>query len=271
MPSYPLYQRDAFADAVFQGNPAAVIPLDDWLAEPRLQAIAAENNLSETAFIKPLGGADWAIRWFTPSDEVELCGHASLVGGQVILTELAPELPEVRLHSRGGVLRVRQAEGLWWVSLPSLPIRTFDDAPIKPGIAAALGIADFTLLGGARDWIALLPDAAALRALRPDFGKLAALDCFAVAATAPGDSELDDVPVDFVSRFFAPSKSVPEDPVTGSLHCQLVPYWAARLGRADLTAYQASARGGRLRCRLDGDAVHLGGGVAAYLDGRITV
>ncbi|WP_338046306.1 PhzF family phenazine biosynthesis protein [Polyangium spumosum] len=263
VPEIPLYQIDAFTRRAFAGNPAAVCPLDAWLPDETLQAIAAENNLSETAFFVAQGDR-YELRWFTPAVEVDLCGHATLAAGFVVLERLAPHLGSVSFHTRSGELVVRRAEGgLLSIDLPARP-----PAPreVTDALAEALGkrpIAAFA----ARDLVALYESAEDVRALRPDMARVAALDTFAVGVTARGTGI--DADFDFVSRFFAPAKGVPEDPVTGSLHSTLVPLWASRLGRARLRARQVSARGGELDCTLAGDRVLLAGGAVLVIEGRM--
>ncbi|WP_224243049.1 PhzF family phenazine biosynthesis protein [Hyalangium gracile] len=255
-----LFQVDAFTSHVFGGNPAAVVPLEAWLPDATLQAIALENNLSETAFfVKELEG--WRVRWFTPAQEVDLCGHATLGAAYVLFQHVSPGLERVEFASRSGPLVVTR-EGDWLVmDFPSRPPRPFS-AP--PALAEALGASPREVLAS-RDWVAVFDSEAEVRALRPDMARLAALDVFAVTATAPGTD------VDFVSRFFAPRVGVPEDPVTGSAHCSLVPYWAKRLGKARLMARQVSARGGELRCEEKGERVLIAGRAVLYLEGHITV
>jgi PhzF family phenazine biosynthesis protein len=257
-----LYQVDAFSSRVFGGNPAAVVPLDAWLPEDVLQAIAAENNLAETAFLVREGRDDLQIRWFTPVQEVDLCGHATLGAAYVVFTRLSPGLGRVRFGSRSGPLWVTQQEGDWMeMDFPSRP-----PAPcaMPGGLAEALGATPrHTLLS--RDLVAVFESEAQVRALAPDMTKLSALEVFAVTATARGAE------ADFVSRFFAPRVGVPEDPVTGSAHCTLVPYWARELGKSRLLAHQVSARGGVLRCEDRGERVGLGGQAVIYLEGNIFV
>ncbi len=258
MTSLPFHQVDAFADAAFTGNPAAVMPLDAWLDDDLLQAIAAENNLSETAFTVATPDdpeADYALRWFTPAVEVKLCGHATLASGHVLM-----QGERVRFRTRhAGVLSVSRARGGYALSLPA-----WDVTPrAMPDFAAGLG-------GEALDshWreggysIFTYADAAAIRALTPDFASLRKAGDIMFIATAPASDS------DFVSRVFVPGGGVDEDPVTGSAHCLLTPFWAARLGRTRLTAVQASARGGRLDCALEGDRVVLGGACRTVIEGR---
>jgi PhzF family phenazine biosynthesis protein len=258
----PLYQIDAFADGPFTGNPAAVCPLDAWLPAETMQAIAAENNLSETAFFVP-DGEVYRLRWFTPSVEVDLCGHATLASAFVVFRYLARERDSVTFQTeKAGVLTVgRDGEALM-LDFPSRPPLA---CPISDEVAAALGKPPTALLAS-RDYLAVYNRADEIAALSPDFAALAALDRFAVIATAPGCEEID-----FVSRFFAPARGVPEDPVTGSAHCTLIPYWAERLGKSRLEARQLSRRGGRLSCGLNGDRVTIAGRAVLYLEGTITI
>lgn len=257
MPSLPFTQVDAFADAPFTGNPAAVMPLDAWLDDAVLQAIAAENNLSETAFLVPMPDdpeADYALRWFTPGVEVKLCGHATLASGHVLMKGDA-----IRFRTRqAGILTVaRDGEG-YALSLPAWSM-----APrALPELAAGLGgapIESHWRDGGYS--LFLYPDEAAVRALAPDFAALRMQGSLMLIATAPGADS------DIVSRVFVPGGGIDEDPVTGSAHCLLTPFWAERLGKTSLTAVQASARGGRIGCRLEGDRVMLTGACRTVIEG----
>jgi PhzF family phenazine biosynthesis protein len=257
------FQVDAFASAPFGGNPAAVMPLDEWLPDATLQAIAAENNLSETAFTVPEadadadGNADFHLRWFTPTVEVDLCGHATLAAGHVLLHG-----KRIRFRTRSGILTVQRGDdGMLWLDLPASPVAP---AAAIPGLLEALGLpGDLPVVrgtGGNDAAIVVLPDEAAVRAVTPDFTRLRAIDSL-VIVTAPGDDH------DIASRVFAAYHGIDEDPVTGSAHAALVPYWAARLGRTRFTAWQASARGGLLDCRLEGDRVALGGRCVTVIEG----
>ena len=264
----PIYQVDAFASAVFNGNPAAVCPLERWLPEATMQAIAAENNLAETAFfVRRDGGAsatpgpDYDLRWFTPAVEMDLCGHATLASAFVVFTVLEPARDAVTFHSRSGPLTVRRAGELLVMDFPSrAPARC--DAPA--GLATALG-AEPREVWKSRDLMAVFAREENVRALAPSFDRILALGVHGVIVTAPGDE------VDFVSRFFAPLVGVPEDPVTGSAHCTLVPYWAKRLGRNKLRAHQVSTRGGELHCEDRGERVTIAGRAVKYLEGTIEV
>ncbi|PWC53035.1 PhzF family phenazine biosynthesis protein [Azospirillum sp. TSO22-1] len=259
----PIYQVDAFADAVFAGNPAAVVPLEAWLPDATLLAIAAENNLSETAFFVR-GGDDCELRWFTPAVEVDLCGHATLATAFVISTILEPGRERFAFATRqAGTLTVTREGKRFVLDFPARPPAAVDP---HPNLLPALGGPKPVAVLGGRDYLVVYDDAAAVRELKPDMTRLAALDRFAVSVTAPGEGGLD-----FVSRFFAPGKGVPEDSVTGSAHCTLIPYWAQRLGKTTLSARQVSARGGNLACELVGDRVKIGGTAVLYLEGVIHV
>ena len=256
----PFFQVDAFTSGrPLTGNPAAVMPLDQWLPDEILQAIAAENNLSETAFTVPLDGAeaDYHLRWFTPTVEVDLCGHATLASGHVLL-----QGGEVRFLTRSGVLRVTREEGLLWLDLPASRLSRGSEEEVLD----ALGVVGEVWRGAGGNGAILvrLADEAAVRAVRPDFTRLRQLDAL-VMVTAPGDR------TDIASRVFAAYHGIDEDPVTGSAHCALVPYWAAELGRSDFTAAQVGARGGELRCRLAGDRVHLGGEARTVIEGTFRI
>lgn len=245
----PFYQVDAFTDRVFGGNPAAVCLLDHWPEDNVMQHIAAENNLSETAFLVG-SGADYDLRWFTPTLEIDLCGHATLASAYVIFHFLEPNLAAVRFQTAGGELRVGREGDLLVMDFPT---RKAAQAGAVAGLADALG-AQPEELYGARDIMAVFATESQVRAMAPDFAALEKIqDAFAVIVTAPGDT------VDFVSRFFAPKAGIPEDPVTGSAHCTLVPYWSARLGKKKLHARQVSTRGGELFCEDRGDRVSMAG------------
>ncbi len=254
----PFYQVDAFAERAFAGNPAAVCLLQDWPEDRLLQAIAAENNLSETAFLAR-EGAGWRLRWFTPAVEVALCGHATLASAHVVFEHLEPEAERVEFETLSGRLGVVRDGPALRMDLPANP-----PAPAAlPGLAEALGAAPEAVLRGSDIALAVFADEEAVRALRPDFRALARLDCHLIAATAPGRD------ADFVSRCFAPAAGIDEDPVTGSAHCALAPYWAERLGKRTLAARQVSARGGALSCALEGERVAIAGRVAPFLSGEI--
>lgn len=256
----PIAQIDAFASRPFEGNPAAVMPLDAWLDDATLQAIAAENNLSETAFIVAShdDGVDFDLRWFTPADEVRLCGHATLASGHFVLSS-HPHLDSVCFRTRrAGALTVTRVDGGYELALPAWPPHP---APL-PDVVAALGVDAVETLwrdGGYR--VIVVADEATVLGLTPDLRKLAEGGDRQTIVTAPGDA------TDVVTRMFAPGAGIDEDPVTGSAHAVIVPYWAERLGRTEFTAYQASKRGGHLACRLEGDRVILGGQCVTVMEG----
>ncbi|UIJ46008.1 PhzF family phenazine biosynthesis protein [Sphingomonas cannabina] len=257
----PFAQIDAFASKPFEGNPAAIMPLDAWLDDAVLQAIAAENNLSETAFLVPDAGgdADYELRWFTPGHEVRLCGHATLASGHYLL-ERDPARSAVRFRTRrAGVLTVSRAGAGYELALPAWAP---SPKPL-PEVVAALGVENVaeTLWREGGYGVVVLESEEAVRAVRPDLRALAATGDHQAIVTAPGRD------TDIVSRMFAPGAGVDEDPVTGSAHAVIVPYWAKRLGRDRFTAFQASARGGHLDCRLEGGSVVLGGRCVTVIEG----
>lgn len=258
MTDFPFFQVDAFASRPFAGNPAAVMPLDSWLPEEIMQMIAAENNLAETAFLVPSERADsdYELRWFTPTVEVDLCGHATLASAHVV-----PFGERIRFATRSGILTVEKHDGKYWLDLPAGTV----EPGTEPGLLEALKLPEdtpcFLGRGGNGAAIALLADEAAVRAIAPDFRALKAYDRL-VMVTAPGDS------TDVVSRVFAAYHGIDEDPVTGSAHGSLIPFWANRLGRTRFTAFQASKRGGRLDCELRNDRVILGGNCVTVIEGR---
>ena len=257
-----LYQVDAFTSRVFGGNPAAVVPLDAWLPEDRLQEIAAENNLSETAYFVPLPDDRFHLRWFTPVDEVPLCGHATLASAHVILNLLQPHRPSVRFETLSGELVVERRGNQLVMDFPR---RIPESCTPPPELVPALGVSPQRVLKTGTDpnYYAVYPDEATVLGIRPDMALLAKVDAGGVCITAPGETS------DFVSRYFAPAFGIPEDPVTGSTHCALIPYWAQRLGRQKLFARQVSARGGELHCELRGERVAIAGTAALYLVGEI--
>ncbi|HEY7992301.1 MAG TPA: PhzF family phenazine biosynthesis protein [Stellaceae bacterium] len=258
----PLYQIDAFTAKPFGGNPAAVCPLEEWLDDATMQAIAMENNLSETAFYVP-EDEGFHLRWFTPAIEVELCGHATLASAWVIFNRFDWPLESIDFRSRSGVLTVtRDGERLVldFPARPAEPVGGIDAA------ADALGARPTEmLLAGNGNALAVFDSAHAVRALKPEFRKVAALEPFGVIATGPGED------CDFVSRYFVPKAGLDEDPVTGSAHCTLVPYWSARLGKNKLFARQVSKRGGELWCEDRGDRVLIAGQCAPVIEGTLTL
>ncbi|MCS7314830.1 MAG: PhzF family phenazine biosynthesis protein [Bryobacteraceae bacterium] len=256
----PIYQVDAFASRLFEGNPAAVCPLESWLPDDILVAIAAENNLSETAFLAG-GDGRYALRWFTPTTEVDLCGHATLAAAYVVFRFLEPGLDAVRFDTRSGELTVRRRDQ--WLEM-DFPSRAPARAEPPPGLVEALGRSPREVWK-ARDFMAVYDCEDEVRELAPDLVALSRVEMFAVIVTAPGSDS------DFVSRFFAPAAGVPEDPVTGSAHCTLAPAWASRLGKSVLRARQLSRRGGEILCEVRGDRVALRGQAVLYLEGHIWV
>jgi predicted PhzF superfamily epimerase YddE/YHI9 len=259
----PIFHIDAFTTIRFAGNPAAVVPVERYPDDAVMQAIAMENNLSETAFLEPAGD-DWNLRWFTPTVEVPLCGHATLASAWVVLERLQRDRRAVTFHTRAsGPLHVSRRPPGYAMDFPSRPA-TKTAAP--SGIAAALGAAPTEVLANEANYLAVMESAAIVRQLSPDIAAIARLDRKGIIVTAAGDGDYD-----CVSRYFTPAKGIAEDPVTGGAHCALTPYWTARLGKPVLRAYQASRRGGELRCRQDGDRVELAGECAPYLEGEIEV
>ncbi len=260
-----IFQVDAFTEKVFGGNPAAVVPLGEWLPAETMQAIAMENNLAETAFFVPRFDRDYDLRWFTPAVEVPLCGHATLAAAWVLFNRLGVDGDSVRFHTRGGELSVLREGEMLLLDFPAQP-----PWPAEIGnVAAALspdepGIEPQAVLAASYA-MAVLDCEESVLAARPDFARIAALDIPNLIITAPGNDS------DFVSRFFAPGAGINEDPVTGSAHCLLVPYWAGRLGKNELFARQLSSRGGKLWCALEGDRVLMAGQAVPYLEGVIKI
>lgn len=262
MTDYRLWQIDAFADRVFTGNPAAVVALDAWPADALLQDIAAENNLAETAFFVPEGDG-FHLRWFTPTVEMDLCGHATLASAWLLFNILQPGRRHVTFRTLSGELTVTTDGD--WLTL-DFPARPAEPTTVPAELVEALGGAPPLEALKANFWLLVYADAATVRGMQPDFGGLARVPPGCAIVTASGEHGYD-----FVSRFFAPGVGIDEDPVTGGAHCTLVPYWAARLGRSDLLAYQASRRGGVLRCALAGPRVRMAGTARLYLEGIIHV
>lgn len=258
-----LYQIDAFTDKLFCGNPAAVIPLEKWIDEERMQKIALENNLSETVFFVPVtepGDADFEIRWFTPTLEINLCGHATLASAFVLFDMLKFEKPVINFKSQSGVLSVTKNNGLLSMDFPSWEPEVFNDPPLK--LKEALGGVDITGLYFNRDLLAILPNEETVLNCKPDFSLINNTG-YKIIISAAGNE------VDFVSRFFAPTAGVDEDPVTGSAHSQLIPYWSKKLDKTILTARQLSRRGGTLYCEQKGDRVIMSGNCVFYMKGEI--
>jgi PhzF family phenazine biosynthesis protein len=257
----PLYQVDAFTSRAFGGNPAAVMPLESWLPDATMQDIAMENNLSETAFFVPVGERRFRLRWFTPQREVPLCGHATLASAHVILRALHPEWDAVWFESMSGPLSVTKNGELLALDFPA-----YRPAPAEapPALCDGLGREPMQVLrtSGDAHFYAVYDTEAEVRMLAPDMERLKTLAPAGICVTAPGGD------CDFVSRFFAPAFGIPEDPVTGSTHCALIPFWAERLGRTRLWARQLSPRGGELHCELRGDRVSIAGHAVTVLEGR---
>jgi predicted PhzF superfamily epimerase YddE/YHI9 len=261
MSRVPCWQVDAFTDRPFAGNPAAVVWLDQDADPVWMQNVAAEMNLAETAFVRKLADG-YSLRWFTPKVEVDLCGHATLASAHALWTSGTVSDDPLRFHTRSGVLTCSRNDGLIELDFPATPPA---EVAVDPAVMSALGTSSAVYFGRSRfDVLVHLPSPAELRSLQPDLRKLAATDARGVIVTAVGD----DPKFDFISRFFAPRCGVDEDPVTGSAHCALTPYWAARLGKTSFTAFQASARGGVLRLRLSGDRVVLGGHAVTMWEGH---
>jgi len=254
------FQIDAFATRVFEGNPAAVVPLDRWLPDATLQAIAVENNLSETAFFVPEGEA-YRLRWFSPGGEIDLCGHATLASAWVLFELLGYAGRAIAFDTRSGRLVVKRDGERLAMDFPAIPAQP---CPVPAALLAGLKRQPVEVLA-ADDYFAVFESEADIRALVPDLAELSRLDRRGVCVTAPGKS------VDFVSRFFGPKWGIPEDPVTGSAHCTLAPYWATRLGKSRFIARQLSRRGGELHCELRGERVIIAGSAVKFMEGEITV
>jgi PhzF family phenazine biosynthesis protein len=257
-----IFQIDAFATRLFEGNPAAVVSMKSFLSDATMQAVAAENNLAETAFLVR-DGDDYRLRWFTPAVEVPLCGHATLASAAVVMERLEPGRERVVFHTASGPLTVRRANEGYVMSLPARPS---NPVATPAGLADALGVVPAEVFVNDFNYMAVLESPRVLRELAPDIAAIARLDRPGLIVTAPGDGAYD-----FVSRYFAPAKGIAEDPVTGAAHCMLSPYWARRLGRTAFTAFQASRRGGEVVCRLTGDRVELEGRCVFYLEGEVEI
>lgn len=256
-----IYQVDAFTKAVFKGNPAAVVPLESWLDADLMQKIALENNLAETAFFVKNGHV-YEIRWFTPTFEIDLCGHATLASAFVIFEILKAETNSIKFHShKSGALSVEKKDGLLILDFPSRPVSKTE---IPDGLIEAIGKEPKEIFK-ARDYFLVYENENEVAEIAPNFTKLLEIDAHGFIVTAKGENS------DFVSRFFAPEVGVFEDPVTGSAHCNLIPFWAERLGKNEMFAKQISSRGGELFCKLEGDRVKIGGSAVLYLKGEIYV
>jgi PhzF family phenazine biosynthesis protein len=262
MLTIPIFQVDAFTDKLFGGNPAAICPLKEWLPAPEMQKIAAENNLAETAFFIHQGH-DFEIRWFTPEAEVDLCGHATLATAHVLFTQFNYTSDKIHFHTlKAGTLTVSKENDLYILNFPArLPLA----CDVPSGLVEALGGPKPVEILRSRDYFIVYEIQEVVRSLKPDFSLLKQFDSLGFVVTAPGDNS------DFVSRFFAPAVGINEDPVTGSAHCNLIPFWAARLGKDKLHAYQVSDRCGELWCESKGKRVLMSGKAVTYLKGEIVV
>ncbi len=256
----PIFQVDAFTTRRFAGNPAAVVLLEKFLEDSIMQDIAAENNLTETAFLVPADD-NYHIRWFTPTVEVPLCGHATLASAAVVMERLEPARDHVIFYSASGPLPVSKGGSGYIMDFPA---RFSEQIAPPPGLAEALGVVPLEVFAHPLNYLALLDSASTVRKLSPDLAAIARLDRTGVIVTAPGDQIYD-----FVSRYFAPAKGIPEDPVTGGAHCMLTPFWAKKLGKTDFHVFQASRRSGEIICRLKQDRVELEGSCVFFLEGEV--
>ncbi len=262
MITIPVYQADAFTDKLFGGNPAAICPLNEWLPDETMQKIAIENNLAETAFFVR-NETGYKLRWFTPEYEIDLCGHATLASAHILFTQLGHNNDEIHFETiKAGTLTVKRDGDKYTMDFPSRP-PIHIDPPV--GLIEALGEKQPLEVLRSRDYFLVYGSESDIRDISPDFFALSKMDTVGVIVTAPGDK------VDFVSRFFAPGAGIPEDPVTGSAHCNLIPYWAEKLGKTKLHALQISSRRGELWCELKGDRVQMSGKAVTYLKGEIFV
>lgn len=260
-----IYQIDAFTSRLFAGNPAAVVPMEVWAPDDKLQSVAAENNLSETAFFVKRSGpeSDYHLRWFTPTTEVKLCGHATLASAHVLFEHLGHTGDTITFSTEhsGNLIASRDEDKI----VLDFPARSFEPTEVTTPLVRALGRQPVEVYNSAGSLLCVFDSKKDVHDIDPDYEELAELDAFGVIATAPGASH------DFVSRFFAPGAGVNEDPVTGSAHCTLAPYWAQKMGKKRLTARQASKRGGDMICKVVGDRVHLLGKAVTYLEGTIRI
>ncbi len=264
MKQFKIYQIDAFADSIFQGNPAAVCPLEHWFDDEILQAIAQENNLAETAFFIPRDNG-FHIRWFTPTQEVPLCGPATLASAFTIFTELEPGRESIQFESKSGPLKVTRKDSLFEMDFPSHPMTSCPNPPSNLLKGLRVRPQEVHVVEEDPNYYVILKSEDDVRDIEPDLHLLERLHPFSVVVTAPGTR------TDCVSRYFAPSYGIPEDPVTGSIHSALVPYWANRLQKTKIHAYQASQRGGDLFCEYLGERVLIGGHAVKYLTGTIYI
>ena len=257
-----IYQIDAFAEEIFKGNPAAVIPLEDWVGDKLMQQIAMENNLSETAYIVKTDKG-YHIRWFTPEYEIDLCGHATLASAYVIKNFLEPHITEIHFTTqKAGVLKAHAKEGMYTLDFPSrMPV----PCDIPGLLLKSIGVSNAVEVLRSRDYFVVLPDENAVKNAEPDYTIMKELDTIGVIITAKGQE------ADVVSRCFYPGAGIPEDPVTGSAHCNIVPYWSDKLNKQKLFCKQLSARGGDLWCELQGDRVLMSGKCVLYMQGEIMI
>jgi PhzF family phenazine biosynthesis protein len=260
--SLPVFVVDAFTATPFSGNPAAVCPLKNWLDDEILSSVAAENNLSETAFFVPKGD-DYELRWFTPRSEVRLCGHATLASGFVLLKYLSPARDSVRFHTKSGPLTVARDGSLLAMDFPALP--PWDCLQPPDALLEGLGLRPTAVVQIQDNYFAVFDSEEKIRSIHPDFARIESLHPAGVAVTAPGND------CDFVSRYFVPSYGIPEDPVTGSTHCSLAPYWSGRLGKTNMHARQVSKRGGEMWCQVQGERVILKGNAVLVTRGEILI
>lgn len=260
MPTLTMYQVDAFAERAFQGNPAAVLLLEEWLSEQVMQAIADENNLAETAFVRP-NGKGWDLRWFTPVHEVDFCGHATLAAAHVLATEYNGQ-GEMAFATRVGELRVSRWEGGYQLDLPCFPPQPVEEE-LNSALQAILPQRPFASFRNFENLFVELADETTVRSFVPDLLRIGRFHPLGLVITAPGRAH------DFVSRYFVPGAGIPEDPVTGSIHATLVPYWSEKLGKTHLSAFQCSQRGGHLLCKLAGDRVLITGRAKTFMKAEI--
>lgn len=256
-----IYQIDAFTDQLFGGNPAAVCPLTEWLPTDIMQKIALENNLSETAFIVPEGGG-YHIRWFTPAIEVDLCGHATLATAHALYAEMGYAKDKVVFNSKSGLLTVFKKVDLYTMNFPTDELKS---VTIPQEITEGLGGMPKEVFRGKDDYLAIFDHQTTIENFTPDFNKLSQLNARGIITTAKGDT------VDFISRCFFPAAGIDEDPVTGSAHTTMTPYWTKKLDKTQMVARQLSARGGLLHCEYLGDRVNISGNAVTYLRGTITI
>jgi len=257
-----IFQVDAFSKSLFSGNPAAIIPLRKWIKSDDMQKIAAENNLSETAFFVKEKDDMYKIRWFTPETEVELCGHATLAAAHVLYSHLQFKGNKINFNSHSGLLTVEKSKNMYWLDFPAQPPNPVSAPKLLPEAIGTIPV----YTGVNVDMIVLVENESVVQNMKPDMMILKRLDVRGVIITAKSD----DDGFDFVTRFFAPGVGVPEDPVTGSAHTVLAPFWSKRLGKNDLVSRQLSKRGGTVRCSMNGDRVKIGGSAITYLTGRIS-